>query len=406
MTDTPPPGQARRPDIILRVRRGSAGVSCMRFRAGRAVEPTTIGKRGAWVVSADGVQNLHVLIRFDGDRLFGMAAHPEDPPLVDGQALGDDWTEIPSPSVIAFGAARILVDDWEDAVADPSTATLHSSRGAHSASDRVEASGGASYAPAGASAATSRIDPAVATTRILDIARLHAELRSPPNPPGDAPSRPKTAAPRNVDLGKTTLRVDLYGASGTGPKAATTVAVSPAVVRRGGAWARFRGASFPKRATIVLLPFTFAALLFGRLGPNGQVTLLRRARAAPVSQAQPSAAKPPASAAPAVAPAAGTPSANPQDTSVAVAGAGSATVGATSPIGGSPPRGAPAAAGSGKRGSGRSLEREAADALAAGDYAQAARAYEALAAMFPDRPVFQRAARILKLRLDPGAAAR
>ncbi len=48
----------------------------------------------------------------------------------------------------------------------------------------------------------------------------------------------------------------------------------------------------------------------------------------------------------------------------------------------------------------RSLEKAAADAVAAGAYADAVKLYEQLAADHPDKPVFKEAARILRLRAD------
>jgi hypothetical protein len=51
----------------------------------------------------------------------------------------------------------------------------------------------------------------------------------------------------------------------------------------------------------------------------------------------------------------------------------------------------------------RTLERQAVDLVASGQYERAAFIYEQLARQYPDRPVYRETARILRAKLDGGA---
>jgi TolA-binding protein len=51
----------------------------------------------------------------------------------------------------------------------------------------------------------------------------------------------------------------------------------------------------------------------------------------------------------------------------------------------------------------RTLERQAVDLVASGQYERAVFVYEKLARQYPDRPVYGEAARILRSKIDAGA---
>jgi hypothetical protein len=137
--------------------------------------------------------------------------------------------------------------------------------------------------------------------------------------------------------------------------------------------------SWPKKVAMVMLPLLLLYFIFA---PNDDD------RPAPKTAKKPSAD----AAALATAPASAPPSATqPAVPTLPVSALPTAAGGAPPPP---PPSSSPLQ---------RTLERQAVDLVASGQYERAAFVYDQLARQYPDRPVYRETARILRAKLDAGA---
>jgi hypothetical protein len=369
-------------DFILRLRHGDSDTKSIRFRRGDVAEPIAVGKAGQWRVMGDGVEDVHAYLQFDGRALWAMAVHAHNPPRLDGMPLSETWTEVPAPSVLAIGTLRIVVDQCDDDERPRETE--------HGPPQGDEVQVVIDDAP-------DKPQERHASTRILgsDVIAAAIDYARAPNPPspGDA-SSPRTFDPartRILDMNR--LWPEMQQVAAARPASPTTEAsprvsaatagvdhtprgleTPPAGVPKGLAES-FRRASPRRRAIAFTMPITLVLLVIrwatdqralshaGMRRPAARETVAAEAAPDPATDVHPPIAP---MAIPATRPAAA--SAEP------------------------PTRKGPVA---------RTLEREAADAVARADYASARRLYEELAAAHPDRPVFRESARILAEKASP-----
>jgi hypothetical protein len=393
----PPPS-----DVVLRVRRGSAGSNTLRFRGGEEVKPLSIGQKGWWSVSAEGVEDQHVYVHFDGKKLRAMAVHPQNPPLLDGFPLARKWTEVPSPSVIALGAARILVDRVD---AQAPSELVPGELFVHGADDEIpvtfEESPGRSTMVLGSNmieqVLASKIPSRPRSTVRIDVEQLWSHVQRDEqslaaDEPAPAPSRDAWHT-RPLEVRAPALEEDPE------PEEALTVEGVP---RGFGAW--FRQAPLRRRALVVMLPLGVLLVLTQWATAHG-VRLQSGSRAAPPApRAAPSVAAAPAPVAPLP---------DPAWPAVAATPAQAPPFEASHPVLAEPtssapsaPRGSPPDPASARRGAQpRTLERDAVDAVARADFAAASKVYAHLAELYPERSVFRESARILSEKVT-GPAGR
>lgn len=95
-------------DVVLRLLDGRSERREIVLVGGRAQAPFAVGGQAAWCVSAGHVASSHVMMAFNGDRLFICAA-PGEMALLDGRPLDTRWTEAAMPSELRFGGARVSI---------------------------------------------------------------------------------------------------------------------------------------------------------------------------------------------------------------------------------------------------------------------------------------------------------
>lgn len=93
-------------DVVLRLLDGRAERRELLLRGGRERRPFAIGQAGGWRVEARDVAAAHVMLAFNGTKLF-VCALPGRKALLDGEQLATRWVEAPVPSVLQFGGARL-----------------------------------------------------------------------------------------------------------------------------------------------------------------------------------------------------------------------------------------------------------------------------------------------------------
>jgi hypothetical protein len=154
----------------------------------------------------------------------------------------------------------------------------------------------------------------------------------------------------------------------------------------------WKDASIPQKFILVLMPFAFAAILVVFREP--QQGHSKTAPSATVSaKSAPTASPPPTTSAP-------TTTAGPSDQTGAVV-----LSPPPPPPAPKPDKPVPPLPPGKKKEVPKSLERLAADAVAVGNYPEAIKIYDKLAAENPTNPTFKEAARILRTKLDPSQAA-
>ena len=97
------------PNIRIEVRAGIANQPAVGFTPNEPVEPFTVGRGGSWEVNAPGVADIHAYLYFDGETVFVSSANPQDPAWVNGQPVGADWQPVESGSEIMMGGASLWV---------------------------------------------------------------------------------------------------------------------------------------------------------------------------------------------------------------------------------------------------------------------------------------------------------
>lgn len=100
----------RQPRVVLNLSAGLSSLVNRELTAGIPVAPFSLGSSGDWSIQAPGVAESHLFLAFDGSCLFAAAVSTEHPAYLDGVRIGPDWTPVPVPSSLVFGAASVVVD--------------------------------------------------------------------------------------------------------------------------------------------------------------------------------------------------------------------------------------------------------------------------------------------------------
>lgn len=102
------------PNIVLTVDHGHAEITSRALLKGTRFGPITVGSRGHWVIEAPGVEEVHLVLWFDGGSLR-IAAQPNCRVLLNGEDVGLEFRIVSVPSDICFGDARFGVGPELDA---------------------------------------------------------------------------------------------------------------------------------------------------------------------------------------------------------------------------------------------------------------------------------------------------
>jgi len=420
-------------DYVIQARRGDASPPAVGLVAGQVVGPLAFGQTASWPVAARGVLPQHGFFYFDGTTLFVRSVDAMLPVRVGDHAVPEDWIPVKAPSRILFGGAELTFEhvpraegQLGDLSAPPEPSVDETGR--YPLPKRAERGGGG----AGAGLANAERKPgAAASVQGPTSARSPAAAPSPnagsrssaaprAGVPDLSPKRGRgpiddevtrlgsvddivlraRAAKAAVEASSPSLQAPTEGAAGRSaplfgpppsrtpdapaakpaePRPVTSAPTNPAEGPRpspapsSGMAARWAAASLPNKASIVLMPLMAASLwiifFYDDTGARPRPKAFASASAAPLSSAPPTRSG----------------ASGPSDTS-----SGPTEV-VPAPSGSGPrPKIAPAKE--------RTLERRAADAVAAGDYAGAATLYDELVREQPDRAAFKEAARILRAK--------
>jgi hypothetical protein len=412
---------------LLEVEAGRAQPTTIGLSPGDPVGPLSIGRMGGWRVAANGVAAEHGWFYFDGRQLYLQSVDLSAPLYVDGQPVPATWTPVHAPCTIALGAARIsFIAAAEEIERTADKFPAPATRGAAEpprpptprSSARPFAPGELAHRPdAGDETKMGAIDVVAARARANALARpsmprasdgaapatqAGAAPQPQPAPGASTPSagpRPD-AAPQASPIGGAPAATSAgAGAAPLGDRPTTIQAAQPA----SGVLARFREASLPQKATVFLLPLALASVyvIFTEppQGTDETATEDAAATGADAAASTPSSDPPDeASSAPSAtisaAPITATPTTEAAPTAAPTAAAGTIEA---APDPAPAPASPPVVARAGSPVS-RTLERRAADSVAAGDWEGAALLYEQLARLHPDRPAFAEAARIMRSR--------
>jgi len=359
--------------LILEVREGVGTPDSIALEVGRPTNPLSVGTEGDWKVVADGVLDLHVVLMFDGARLYAQSVVLEDPAYVEGSPLGEAWTEIVPPSTLAVGTARIMYramsedfDDKTEVTAPPSMQrALSPAAFSHDEVTRIEPLR-RFVAPPGPGEDDEVPDSQAKT-------KINAPAYVPPAYAPDLPTLVSKQEPTPTPRPPATVEapIDMPPPPSTTPTGKRKAARGAMVGMAGVAAVaeQWREASLVKKALVLLLPLAIVSMLL----------IFREER--PAARGSAKAA---------------------ESASGSMSSAGSVRSGSVS-ASGSVSGSAPPAVAPSDDSDASSLERAAADAVAAGAYADAIRIYDALAAAHPDRAVYREAARILRAKIDAAA---
>jgi hypothetical protein len=382
--------------VQLRVVVGRADRGILVLVAG--AQPVSVGMQADWVIVADGVSPVHFYVAFDGNQVFLTPASPRETVLVGGLPIGAGWTAAAIPAELRFAGARVVLEAAPQAVDLPapmSAMTTMSDNGALFQEARrvleLELAAAANKPPAPFANIPldgTREYPSGAPEAPVDR-RYEATLSVVRSPgPGISfetprqvtktayggievvPSLQPPGAPHGIPSPPPTLS-NLSDLSDQAPST-----LDGELVRPPGPWRRASGAT---KASLILLPLAVVSgvYLYGVRQAQMAAPTLSAATPAPSRPAPPTtaalppvttpaslSAAPPASALPLQAPR--RPSASPAKASL------------------------PAKPG------GKTAERAALDAVAEGSFADAAKAYDDLAAQRPEDPDFREASRVLR----------
>jgi hypothetical protein len=122
--------------VAARLIRGSGTPPEKFFRAGTKERLFSIGQNAAWHVIAPGVEPVHAFIYFDGQDLWAFGVGSGAPLELDGQTLGETWTQLVPPAVLTLGEAQIA---FETVTFAPAHGRAEEERRAAARVDRQEA---------------------------------------------------------------------------------------------------------------------------------------------------------------------------------------------------------------------------------------------------------------------------
>ncbi len=372
------------PFLIVRV--GFAEQPRLPLPRGEVIGPLSVGTEGMWRVTAAGVLEEHGYVYFNGQDLFVQSADASSPLLVNGAPAPLDWSPVSPPCEIKMGGVTLGYALSERPLSIPAPPPRPPPPRAAPAPDLdfgPSPRRGAPRQPEQEDEET-RLQPieAIAAGRMAKAAPASqpAYAPAPSQPvfaPAAPPSQPVFAPPPSQPVFAPPSQPAFMPAP-QAPPSAPLPAAPPAQE----SWikARWREASGPQRALVLLLPLLIASvwIIFTDPAPPPRVDKKQAANTAPPSSASASAK---ASAAPAASVEAPAPPSSPSSDKASPSGQASA-----SPV-------APPAS------SGKTREREAADAVARGAFEEAAKIYEELAKENPGKEVYAEAARILRAKV-------
>jgi hypothetical protein len=393
-------------------------------------KPVAMGTQAQWVLVAEGVAPVHLYFAFDGANVYVAPASPAQTVLLAGIPLGPGWTTAKVPSEIRFGAATLMLEPALGVSVPTSSAP---------SSPNTVSDGGALWEAAQKAVQAAQVAPPPAAQAAHPLGPLASTIVMVPNPAAGALLQEALAPPQAVQ--GTALAPSGAGyaspqqrmpsvppgnllAPGGSPRQETALAPdwgqppqgsaqppeqsSPATTEPEAKPGFWKGTSGTKKATLLLMPLLLVASYY--------LLFMDPARHPPAPRPKP--------------PVAGGPTASPSNGGAAKEGAKSASSRATaSDLALRPDAGAAVASGgaassanvpdmatnagggaaNGRAGRsaapvqkpvGKTPERAALDAVAAGSFEDAAKAYEALAAQHPDDVTLREAARILHQKAE------
>ncbi len=110
---------------IVEIRAGTSQRPVLELRPGQPVQPMSIGRVGMWTIDAPDLLDVHAYLYFDGRALFVQSADPANPAKGNGQAIGSTWQQIEIPCTIELGRARLVyrtLDDMDESDDDKTVA--------------------------------------------------------------------------------------------------------------------------------------------------------------------------------------------------------------------------------------------------------------------------------------------
>jgi hypothetical protein len=417
--------------ILLQVVEGRAWESSRSFTTGTPAGPLGLGTGGDWVVDGQGVAAVHAYLYFDGNELFAATAQGSISTL-NGSPLTTAWTTITAPADLQFASVRVrallqgaVEEEAPAAIEDAATAFFQAKGPDHDEEPEMPTRIGpaasmglpptvkkpqAGPPPVAAGvpqvpAAGRRPPVAEDATSFLPIEQMRKGLEGPdasgafpaaggpdaggPRPAAGAPAvviQPDATAPPGQLGPPPTFGSTMPGGPPQPGQPMQPGAPGGPPAAKAGLWS---SASGPKKAIYVLLPIALAGAAYTTLfdEPPPRTTKAGTSGSAkPKASAAGSASGGPAasgSGGPA-APAAVGSSLLPMGVLLPAAPRSSASAGAA----GKPPK--PGAKPE------KTVERQAVDAVIAGNYPEALRLYEQLLKENPDVAAYQEAVKILR----------
>lgn len=339
-------------DIVIELTKGLSPKKSMVFSPGKPAETFSLGQQGVWSVSGAGVGAVHAYLFFDGTTVFVASADPAGTTSVDGAKVSSDWFPLAPPCEVALGEARLKVSGGAPKAPSMRPPGMIEENNPTMAMDPMKAMS-MMGPPAGPSAGEStRFQPDPAPIGLAAMAPMPG-FGPPPQapgamvPPAGAPVVPADAGPL------TKLRAEWNAATPT------------------------------RRATILSIPcfLLVSWIVFGEDEPETVTST-----------------KPAVSASAAAAPSAAPPSSRLTSPALPAVPAGPAA-GSAPTAGGATPETAPGPrTGKDKDAPIKTTQRLAADAISAGNAAEALRLYQQLSKENPNDPAYKEAVRILKSR--------
>ncbi len=390
-------------ELVATVTAGDCMTTTMLFAAGVPGQPVGIGRQAAWPVAAEGVAPVHLYVAFDGQNLFAAAALPGAQVTLAGRPLGADWTHVPVPSELRFGAASITVTRKVTSRAPPAAQSWGGERTVHD--------GGALFAAA---------QKAMADAVISAVPQAPAPPAYGSSPPPAA--APPMAAPQPMYPAVAAPAPTATAAPAPAPTAAQPMPLAAPPAGSSAVLSFWKTASPVKKITLLLLPvvLVMTALALKQEDDRTDLEAAQAAQAVRLRAAKAAAAAS-ATAALAASAAANVPAAPKQAEAAATVDGAAPTQALVDPddddAEAEPAPFADAGAKAAKVSKAdraeksrekreaktkRTPERLALDAVAAGSYADAAKMYDALSASHPLDPTYREAARILRDRLRVG----
>lgn len=417
--------------LVLEVRAGHAEQHDVAFTPGQAVEAFSVGLEGSWRIVAAGMADVHAYFFYDGTTLFLASVDTSNPAWLNGEAASTEWTALAPLAEIGMGMARLRLQEAEEDFAEeePPVAVRrvprpqakvpeargekkkdnarplkirHSVRAQPQAEDEATKLAPLEVPPAQDGpnaplpAAGRPAEPAASVPAYAQPVAGGPPVPGPP-PSGFAPPGVNAAAPFAPPglLGPPVPAPFPPAAmssqnfpSGAMSSQSFVPAATQASAQPPGLGAKLREqwklASFPQKCILLLMPFAIASMFFIFDDNDKAQSKGKRSAASASALAISSAAVPSAS------------------------GSASATVEAVATAAETarlPEPVATATAAPTRRGSKeppKSQQRLAADTMAAGNYADAAKLYDQLAKEHAEVPAYREAARILRDKAGQG----